>query len=242
MQKKVALVTGGTRGIGAEIVRFLVKQDYQVVANFAGNEQRAAKLAEETGCFIKKFDAGNFEDTQTAVNDIQNEIGDISILVNNAGITKDGMAHKMSYDDWDDVIKTNLGSCFNTCRAVLPKMRDNGFGRIINISSINGQKGQLGQANYAASKAGMIGFTKSIALENARKNITANVICPGYIETEMTGQMNPDVLESIVRQIPVGHMGATDDVANVVAFLASDQSSFITGAVLPVNGGQFMGG
>jgi acetoacetyl-CoA reductase len=242
MTKKVAVVTGGSRGIGAEIVKHFCNEGYLTVATYNGSEERAQKIKEETGCEIKKFDVCDFDECGRALQDIENDFGPIDVLINNAGITKDGMLHKMSFEQWRDVLCTNLDSCFNTCRHVIPGMRDRGFGRIINISSINGQKGQLGQANYAASKAGVIGFTKSIALENARKGITANVICPGYIETEMTGKMNKEVLEHIIGNIPMVRMGQPSEVAEMATFLASDKAAFITGAVMSVNGGQFMGG
>jgi acetoacetyl-CoA reductase len=242
MSKKVAVVTGGTRGIGAAIVRRLSADGFDVIATYAGNDERAKKIQTDTGCGIKKFDVSDYDSCSLSLKEIEDDHGRIDVLVNNAGITNDGVLHKMSYDQWSSVVRTNLDSCFNTCRSVLKGMREREYGRVINISSINGQKGQFGQANYAASKAGMIGFTKSIALENARKSVTANVICPGYIETDMTEQMEQNVLQNIISNIPVSNMGQPDDIANLVAFLASEQSSFITGAVLPINGGQFMGG
>jgi acetoacetyl-CoA reductase len=242
MERKTAFVTGGARGIGADIVRGLLNDGHNVIAAYQSNTERAEAFAAETGAKVVKLDVRDFEACGTVVQNIIDEHGRIDILVNNAGITKDTMAHKMSAEDWHNVIDTNLSSCFYLCRHILPSMRQNMFGRIINISSINGQKGQLGQANYAASKAGMIGLTKSIALENAAKNITANVICPGYIETEMTASMPQDILQNIVANIPVGRMGNPNEIASLVSFLASDHAAFMTGAVVPINGGQFMGG
>ncbi len=239
---KIAIVTGGTRGIGADIVRGLIAEGHTVIATYHGNDERAKAFQAETGCGIEKFDVSNYEACEKGVKAIEDRYGRVDILVNNAGITQDAMLHKMTLEQWTSVIDTNLSSCFNMCRHVLNGMRERGFGRIVNISSINGQKGQLGQANYAASKAGMIGFTKSVALENARKGITANVICPGYIETEMTGAMNQTVLDSIIKEIPACRMGKTQEIADMVAFVASDKAGFMNGAVLSVNGGQFMGG
>lgn len=242
MSKKIAVVTGGSRGIGAEIVKHFCREGYITIATYHGNEESAQKIKEEAGCEIKKFNVADFDDCERAFKEIELDFGSVDVLVNNAGITSDGMLHKMTLEQWRNVINTNLDSCFNTCRHVIPGMRDRGFGRIVNIGSINGQKGQLGQANYAASKAGVIGFTKSLALENARKGITANVICPGYIETEMTGKIDKIVLEHIVQNIPMVRMGKPSEVAEMVSFLASDKAAFITGAVMSVNGGQFMGG
>ena len=237
---KIAIVTGGTRGIGLEISKALKKAGYSVIAFYAGNTQAAKEFEEKTKCMAMKVDVSDFSKCEKAVQKIQKEHGAIAVLVNNAGITRDGMLHKMSEESWHDVISTNLTSCYNLCRAAIPGMRDAGHGRIINISSINGQKGQLGQTNYAAAKAGMIGFTKSLALESARKGITVNAICPGYIKTEMTEAMDSAVLESIVKQIPMGRMGAPAEIAACVAFLASDEAAFITGATLTANGGQYM--
>lgn len=239
---KIAIVTGGTRGIGADIVRGLMADGYTVIATYHGNDEKAQAFKAETGCEVEKFDVGDFDACAAAVKRIEDRFGRIDILVNNAGITRDGVLHKMTFEQWREVIDTNLNSCFNMCRHVIPGMRDREFGRIINISSINGQKGQFGQANYAASKAGVIGFTKSVALENARKGITANVICPGYIATEMTSAINPTVLDSIIKDIPACRMGTTQEIADMVCFIASDKAGFMTGSVLSVNGGQFMGG
>ena len=239
-EHKTALVTGGTRGIGAAISKYLQKHGYKVIANYHSNDDAANAFKADTGCDIVKFDVSKFDVVQTNVAQIVETHGPIHILVNNAGITKDGFLHKMAEGDWDNVIETNLKSAFNLCRAIVPVMREQEFGRIINISSINAQKGQFGQANYCAAKAGLIGFTKALALEGARKNITANVICPGYIETDMTGAIPADVLTEIIKSIPAGRMGKPDEIGSLVAYLASEDAAFITGAVLSANGGQYL--
>ncbi|MFA7276115.1 MAG: acetoacetyl-CoA reductase [Pseudobdellovibrionaceae bacterium] len=237
---KVAVVTGGTRGIGFAITKALVAEGYQVAALYHGNEEAAQKCAAETGAKVFKADVADFAACQAAVTAIESVLGPVSILVNNAGITKDGMLHKMPEDSWHAVIETNLTSCFNMCRAVIAGMRERQFGRIINISSINGQKGQLGQCNYSAAKAGMLGFTRALAQESAAKGVTVNAICPGYIATEMTAAMPQEVLDSIIRQIPAARMGKPEEIADMVVFLASDRASFITGATMTVNGGQYI--
>lgn len=237
---KIAVVTGGTRGIGAAISKALMEAGYKVAATYQGNAEAAAEFAAQTGASTFKFDVSDFADCERGVKEIEETLGTIDILVNNAGITRDGMLHRSTAEQWSDVIATNLDSCFNMCRHVVPGMRERGFGRIINISSINGQKGQLGQANYAAAKAGMLGFTKALALESASKGITVNAICPGYIATEMTGAMKQEVLDGIIRSIPVARMGEPAEIAATVAFLASDAAAFMTGATLAVNGGQYM--
>ncbi|MGH1403364.1 MAG: acetoacetyl-CoA reductase [Alphaproteobacteria bacterium] len=237
---KVAVVTGGTRGIGMEISKSLKNDGYVVVATYQGNEDAAQKFKDETGCETVKFDVSDFDQCQSAIDAIEKEYGEIGVLVNNAGITRDGVLHKMPKENWDSVIQTNLTSCFNMCRAIILQMRERKYGRIINISSINGQKGQFGQANYAAAKAGMIGFTKALALESAAKNVTVNVICPGYIATDMTSAMPQEVLDSIIRQIPAMRMGQPEEIGALVSFLASEKAAFITGATLSANGGQYM--
>lgn len=237
---KVAIVTGGTRGIGLEITKALRADGYEVAAIYHGNEEAAQKCAAETGAKPYKIDVASYEDCAAGVEKIASEMGDIAALVNNAGITKDGVLHKMSSDNWHAVIETNLTSCFNMSRAVIIGMRERGFGRIINISSINGQKGQFGQVNYSAAKAGMLGFTKALALESAAKGITVNAICPGYIATDMTASMNQDVLDGIIRQIPVARMGKPQEIADIVVFLASDKAGFVTGSTITANGGQYL--
>ncbi len=240
MTKKIAIVTGGTRGIGLSIGKQLAADGYQVVALYNGNEEAARQCEEQIGAKTFRVDVTDFEKCQAVCKQIEAEIGQITVLVNNAGVTKDGVLHKMEKSMWDYVLDTNLTSCFNMCRAVIIFMREHGYGRIINISSINGQKGQFGQTNYAAAQAGMIGFTKALALESANKGITVNAVCPGYIETDMTAQIRPDVLAGIINQIPVGRMGAPDEIAQTVSFLASDRAGFTTGSTLTVNGGQYM--
>ena len=237
---RVALVTGGTRGIGAAISKALKAAGYKVAASYAGNDEAAAKFKAETGIPVYKWDVASFDACAEGVKKVEAELGPVDVLVNNAGITKDGMLHKMPEDNWHAVIETNLTSCFNMCRAVIEGMRARQFGRIINISSINGQKGQLGQCNYSAAKAGMLGFTRALALESAAKGITVNAICPGYIATDMTSAMPQEVLDSIIRQIPAARMGKPEEIADMVTFLASDKAAFITGATMTVNGGQYM--
>lgn len=236
----VAIVTGGTRGIGLSITEKLSAEGYQVIALYHGNADAAKACEDKTGAKAYKADVSEYAECEALVQQIEDEHGAINVLVNNAGITKDGVLHKMSKDNWDAVMATNLDSCFNLCRHIVPHMRDRKYGRIINISSINGQKGQFGQVNYSAAKAGMIGFTKALALESAAKGITVNTICPGYIATDMTSAMNQDVLDMIIRQIPAGRMGTPEEIAELVSFLASDKAAFITGATLSANGGQYM--
>ncbi len=232
-----AVVTGGTRGIGAAISRALKDAGYEVTASYAGNDEAAAKFKSETGITVRKWDVGDYDACAKALG----EIGQVDVLVNNAGITKDGMFHKMTKEQWYAVINTNLNSLFNMCRPVIDGMRERNFGRIINISSINGQKGQMGQTNYSAAKAGDIGFTKALAQENAAKGITVNVICPGYIATEMVMAVPKDVLDkNIIPQIPARRLGQPEEIARCVLFLASDDAGFITGATLSANGGQYM--
>lgn len=238
--KRTAIVTGGTRGIGADISKTLQTVGYTVAAIYAGNEDGAKKFKSETAIETFKCDVTDFDACAATVKKVAEKFGGVDILINNAGITRDGFLHKMNPDDWSAVISTNLTSCFNMCVAATPGMRERNFGRIVNISSINGQKGQMGQTNYSAAKAGMIGFTKALAQEGARKNITVNAVCPGYIKTEMTESMPPEVLQAIVKDIPIGRMGRPDEVAAMVAFLVRDEAAFITGATFAVNGGQYM--
>lgn len=238
---RVALVTGGTRGIGAAISKALKAAGYTVAANYAGNDEAAAKFKAETGIPVYKWDVSAFDACVTGVKQVEADLGPIEVLVNNAGITRDVPFHKMSLDQWTAVINTNLGSLFNMTRQVIEGMRARKFGRIISISSINGQKGQFGQVNYSASKAGDIGFTKALALENAKGGVTVNAICPGYINTEMVQAVPKDVLEkNVIPQIPVNRLGEPGEIARGVVFLASDESGFITGSTLTINGGQYL--
>ena len=236
----VAIVTGGTRGIGYAITQALSQQGYSVAAIYNSNTDAARQCADATGAYVYQFDVGDFQACADHIAGIENELGAVDVLINNAGITRDGTLHKMAENDWHDVINTNLNACFNLCRHVVPNMRARGYGRIVNVSSINGQKGQFGQTNYAAAKAGILGLTKSLALENAGKGVTVNAVCPGYVDTDMTAAMRDDVRKSIVDQIPVGRLGTPQEIADAVAFLASEKASFITGATLSANGGQYM--
>ncbi|HPG89401.1 MAG TPA: acetoacetyl-CoA reductase [Hyphomicrobium sp.] len=238
---RVALVTGGTRGIGHAISLALKSAGYRVAASYAGNDAAAQAFQAETGIPVYKFDVASFEASEKAVKQIEKDIGPIDVLVNNAGITRDTMFHKMTKQHWDEVIGTNLNGLFNVTRQVWEGMRARKFGRVINISSINGQKGQMGQVNYSASKAGDIGFTKALAQEGARAGITVNVICPGYIATEMVKAVPADVLEkSILPQIPVARLGEPSEIARTVVFLAADEAGFVTGATMTINGGQYL--
>ncbi len=239
---KVALVTGGTRGIGRAITERLVRDGFKVAANYAGNDEAAAKCAEELGVKAYKWDVGDYDACADGIARINAELGPIDVLVNNAGVTRDATLHKMTRQQWDDVIRIDLTSAFNLCRLTIEGMRERNYGRIINISSINGQKGQVGQVNYSAAKAGLIGFTKALAQENAKKGITVNVICPGYIDTEMVQAVPAKVLESIIATIPVGRLGSASEIAGCVSFLAGGDAGFITGATLTANGGQYIAG
>ncbi len=238
---RVALVTGGTRGIGAAISIGLKKAGYSVAATYGGNDEAAAKFKEEHGIPVFKWDVSDFEACKEGVAAVEAELGAVDVLINNAGITRDTTLHKMTPEKWSAVISTNLDSLFNMTRNVIEGMRERGFGRIISISSINGQKGQFGQANYSAAKAGVVGFTKAVAQENAGKGITVNVVAPGYIGTEMVRAVPEEVLNTkIIPQIPVGRLGEPEEIGDCVAFLASDSAGFITGATLSANGGQYM--
>ncbi|WP_283195914.1 beta-ketoacyl-ACP reductase [Rhizobium sp. AN80A] len=236
---KVAVVTGGTRGIGAAISLALKSAGYRVAANYAGNDEAARAFHAETGIPVFKWDVSSYEACSEGLARIEAEIGPVEVLINNAGITRDAMFHKMTPQQWHEVINTNLTGLFNMTHQVWAGMRERGFGRIVNISSINGQKGQMGQANYSAAKAGDLGFTKALAQEGAAKNITVNAICPGYIGTEMVLAVPEKVLnERIIPQIPVGRLGTPEEIARCVVFLASDDAGFITGSTLSANGGQ----
>jgi acetoacetyl-CoA reductase len=238
---RVALVSGGTRGIGAAISETLARTGYRVAATYAGNTAAANAFHARTGIDVYCWDASDFEACTKGVREVEAAAGPIDILVNNAGIVRDSALHKMTKAQWDAVIATDLNALFNMCRPVIEGMRARKFGRIINISSINGQKGQFGQTNYSAAKAGDLGFTRALALESARSGITVNAICPGYIHTEMLDAVPPDVMQkSILPLIPVGRLGEPEDIARAVLFLAADEASFITGSTLSVNGGQYM--
>jgi acetoacetyl-CoA reductase len=238
--RRVALVTGGTRGIGKAISVALKNAGHQVAANYVGNTEAARQFTEETGIPAYQFDVSNFAEVQTAIGKIRADLGPIEILVNNAGITRDAVMHRMSPEQWDEVVHTNLNSCFNLCRAVIESMRDRGFGRIVNVGSVNGQAGQYGQSNYAAAKSAIHGFTKALAQESAPKGITVNAIAPGYVDTEMVRAVPPEVLKKIIARIPTGRLGRVDDIARGVLFLVADDADFITGSTLSINGGQHM--
>ncbi len=238
---RVALVSGGTRGIGAAISKGLKAAGYKVAANYAGNDEAAAKFKGETGINVYKWDVSSFEACAEGIKKVEADLGPVEVLVNNAGITRDAMLHRMTADQWNAVITTNLNSLFNMCRPVIEGMRARKFGRIINISSINGQKGQMGQTNYSAAKAGDIGFTKALAQESAKAGITVNAICPGYINTEMVQAVPKDVLEkNIIPTIPVGRLGEPEEIARCVVFLAGNDAGFITGSTMTVNGAQYI--
>src|SRR6187549_2906986 len=238
---RVALVTGGTRGIGAAIAKALKAGGYKVAANYGGNDEAAQKFNADTGIPVFKWDVSSYEACAEGIKKVETDVGSIEVLVNNAGITRDAMFHRMKPDQWTAVINTNLNSLFNMCRPVIEGMRERKFGRIVNISSINGQKGQMGQANYSAAKAGELGFTKALAQESARVNVTVNAICPGYINTEMVQAVPKDVLEkSILPLIPVNRLGEPEEIARAVVFLAADEAGGITGSTMTINGGQYM--
>jgi acetoacetyl-CoA reductase len=238
---RVAVVSGGTRGIGAAIAKGLKAAGYTVAANYAGNDEAASKFKTETGIAVFKWDVSSYDACDAGLKQVASELGPVEVLVNNAGITRDGMFHKMPVEQWRAVIDTNLNSLFNMCRPVIEGMRERQFGRIVNISSINGQKGQMGQTNYSAAKAGELGFTKALAQECARSGVTVNAICPGYIGTEMVQAIPKDVLDKkIIPQIPVGRLGTPEEIARCVLFLVGDESGFITGSTISANGGQYM--
>ena len=237
---RVAVVTGGTRGIGRAISLKLKDMGMTVVANYAGADEKARAFTEETGIPAYKWDVGDHQAALAGCKQVEQEVGPIEVLVNNAGITRDGTLLKMSFEDWNDVLRINLGGCFNMAKACFPGMKERGWGRIVNIGSINGQAGQYGQVNYAAAKSGIHGFTKALAQEGARFGITVNAIAPGYIDTEMVAAVPENVLEKIVARIPVGRLGHADEIARGVSFLASEDAGFVTGSTMSINGGQHM--
>ena len=237
---RVAIVTGGTRGIGQAICLRLQKQGHLVIASYGGNDEKAKAFTFETGIRAYRWDVGDHEACIHNCNDIAAEHGPIDIVINNAGVTRDGVLHKMTFDDWNEVMRINLGGCFNMAKATFPGMRERGWGRIVNIGSINGQAGQYGQVNYAAAKSGIHGFTKALAQEGAKYGVTVNAIAPGYIDTDMVAAVPPPVLEKIVAKIPVGRLGQAEEIARGVAFLTSDNGGFVTGSTMSINGGQHM--
>lgn len=238
---RITVVTGGTRGIGAAISKRLNQAGNKVIANYISNAKAAEEFSSLTGIEVMAWDVSDYDQCQKAVQTIINKHGHVDVLVNNAGITRDGFLHKSTPQMWHEVINTNLTSCFNMCHCIVPSMREKAFGRIINVSSINGQKGQVGQVNYSAAKAGLIGLTRALALECASKGITVNAIAPGYINTDMVAAVPENVLHSIIAQIPVGRLGTPEEIAEVVHFLASKDAGFITGATISANGGQYLG-
>ena len=237
---RVAIVTGGTRGIGKAVSLGLQAHGFTVVANYAGNEAKAKAFTDETGIPAYRWDVGDHQACLDGCAKVAAEIGPIDVVVNNAGITRDGTLHKMSFDDWNEVMRINLGGCFNMAKATFPGMRERGWGRIVNIGSINGQAGQYGQVNYAAAKSGIHGFTKALAQEGAKFGVTVNAIAPGYIDTDMVAAVPPPVLEKIVAKIPVGRLGQASEIARGVNFLCSENGGFVTGSTLSINGGQHM--
>ena len=235
-----AIVTGGTRGIGAAISVALSEDGHKVAATYAGNDEAAGAFKAQTGISVYRFDVADFDQCADSVSRIETDLGPVGILINNAGITRDGTLHRMDFEQWNAVLQTNLSSCYNMCRNVIDGMRDRGFGRIVNIGSVNGQAGQYGQVNYAAAKSGIHGFTKALALEGAAKGVTVNAIAPGYVDTDMVRAVPEKVLEKIIATIPVGRLGYASDIARAVQFLVADDATFITGSTLSINGGQHM--
>ncbi|MGQ7791726.1 acetoacetyl-CoA reductase [Faunimonas sp. B44] len=237
---RTALVTGGTRGIGAAIARSLKEAGHTVAATYAGNTEKAEAFRRETGIEVFRWDVADPQACEAGVREVEAALGPVDILVNNAGITRDGWFHKMDYDAWSAVLRTNLDSMFTMTKPVIDGMRERGFGRVVNISSVNGQKGQIGQVNYSAAKAGVIGFTKALALENARKGVTVNCICPGYIDTDMVAAVPEKVLEGIIAGVPLNRLGKAEEIGALVVYLVSEPAAYMTGAVLSINGGQYM--
>ncbi len=239
---KTVLVTGGTRGIGRAISETFKAKGYNVAANYAGNVEKAKQFEDETGISTFKFDVADYEGVGAGLAEIQEKLGPVEVVVNNAGVTRDAPFHRMTLDQWNDVINIDLTSAFNVTRQVWDGMRERGYGRVVNISSINGQKGQFAQANYSAAKAGLIGFSKALALEGAKKGITVNTVCPGYIDTDMVRAVPENVLEGIIATIPAGRLGKAEEIAAMCAYLASDDAAFINGATMTVNGAQYIAG
>lgn len=237
---RVAIVTGGTRGIGEAICLALHEQGHTVIANYGGNDDKARAFTERTGIPARRWDVGDHQACLDGCAAVAAEHGPIEIVVNNAGITRDGTLHRMTFDDWNEVMRINLGGCFNMAKACFPAMRERGWGRIVNIGSINGQAGQYGQVNYAAAKSGIHGFTKALAQEGAKFGVTVNAIAPGYIDTDMVAAVPAPVLEKIVAKIPVGRLGHAEEIARGVAFLTSEDGGFVTGSTMSINGGQHM--
>jgi acetoacetyl-CoA reductase len=237
---RVALVTGGTAGIGAATAEALLAAGYRVAANYGSHAETARQFTARTGIPAFAWNVADPQACRDGVARVETELGPVEVLVNNAGITRDAMLHKMSFEQWREVLEVNLGGCFNMCRAVIEGMRDRRFGRIVNMGSVNGLSGQAGQCNYAATKAGLIGFTKSLALEGASRNITANVVAPGYTDTSMVGAVAPEVLAQILKTVPVGRLATAAEIARTVVFLAADDAGFITGVTLSINGGKYM--
>ena len=237
---RIAIVTGGTRGIGEAVSIALKKSGYTVAANYGGNDEKAAAFTDRTGIKSYKWDVGDHEACLEGCKKVASDLGEVDAVVNNAGITRDGTLHRMSFDDWNEVMRVNLGGCFNMAKACFPSMRERKWGRIVNIGSINGQAGQYGQVNYAAAKSGIHGFTKALAQEGAKFGVTVNAIAPGYIDTDMVAAVPQEVLEKIVAKIPVGRLGKAEEIARGVAFLCSDDAAFVTGSTMSINGGQHM--
>ncbi|MDE2404991.1 MAG: acetoacetyl-CoA reductase [Sphingomonadales bacterium] len=237
---RVAIVTGGTRGIGEAISVALKSQGFTVVANYAGNAEKAKAFSDVTGIPTYRWDVGDHQACLDGCAQVASEVGPIDVVINNAGVTRDGVLHKMTFEDWNEVMRINLGGCFNMAKATFPGMRERGWGRIVNIGSINGQAGQYGQVNYAAAKSGIHGFTKALAQEGAKFGVTVNAIAPGYIDTDMVAAVPAPVLEKIVAKIPVGRLGHAEEIARGVVFLCSEQAGFVTGSTMSINGGQHM--
>lgn len=239
--KAVAAVTGGTRGIGRAVSLALRRDGFAVAAIYHGNEEAAATFRRETGIAVYRWDVGDFDACAAGMARVEADLGPVGVLVNNAGITRDASLHKMTPEQWGEVMRTNLDSLFNMCRAVIPGMRERRCGRVVNLSSINGQRGQAGQTNYAASKAAVLGFTRSLALENAHRGITVNAVAPGYCDTDMVAAMPGDVIRATIAAIPVGRLGRAEEIAELIAFLVREDAGFLTGATIPINGGQWTG-